>query len=463
MKIAFLTLGCKLNYAETSTYERGFLEAGLEVVPWQEKADIYVVNTCTVTATSDSKSRNLVRKMHRVNPDAVIVVTGCSAELRKSDYVGLEGVARVFGANEKSFVVPETLSLLSGETACQGSVPRQTASLRSAPPIASDGPRPLSLPRVARVSCSTDPCQTTAFEAEGLESRANCFAAYSTGERTRSFLKVQDGCNNFCAYCTVPYARGRSRNVPISECVKNAKAIAAAGVKEIVLTGVNTGDFGRTTGESFLDLIKALNEVDGIERYRISSIEPNLITEEIVDWISTGTKFQPHFHIPLQTGSDTLLKAMGRHYDTAFFADRIAYIRSKMEAPGRPKVFFGIDTMVGLPGETEALFQETYDFIAGLGPAFIHVFPYSRRPGTPAATMPGQVPEQVKHERVLALEELCHRLHDEFVEANRGIHEQVIFESKEKNGNMSGYTGNYIRIERPYDPALVGKLTDVII
>ena len=415
MKIAFLTLGCKLNYAETSTYERGFIEAGLEVVPWQEKADVYVINTCTVTATSDSKSRNLVRKMHRVNPDAVIVVTGCSAELRRGDYDGLEGVARVFGADEKSLVVPETLAL-SGQAL---PVLRQTA--------------------------------------------ATCFGAYSTGERTRSFLKVQDGCNNFCAYCTVPYARGRSRNVPVSECVRNAEAIAAAGVKEIVLTGVNTGDFGRTTGESFLDLIKALNEVEGIERYRISSIEPNLITEEIIDWIASGTKFQPHFHIPLQTGSDTLLKTMGRHYDTAFFADRIAYIRSKMEAPGKPKVFFGIDTMVGLPGETEALFRETYDFIAGLRPAFIHVFPYSRRPGTPAASMPGQVSEQMKHERVLALEELCGRLHDEFVEANRGIHEQVIFESKEKNGNMSGYTGNYIRIERPYEAALVGQLTDIII
>ena len=203
--------------------------------------------------------------------------------------------------------------------------------------------------------------------------------------------------------------------------------------------------------------------MEGIERYRISSIEPNLITEEIVDWIASGTKFQPHFHIPLQTGSDTLLNAMGRHYDTAFFADRIAYIRSRMEGPGKPKVFFGIDTMVGLPGETEGLFRETYDFIAGLKPAFIHVFPYSRRPGTPAASMPGQVPERVKHERVLALEELCARLHSGFVEENRGIRERVLFESKEKDGNMSGYTGNYIRIVRPYDEALVGRLTDIII
>ena len=450
-RIAFLTLGCKLNYAETNTYERGFVEAGLTVVPWQEKADVYVVNTCTVTATSDAKSRNLVRKMHRVNPDAAIVVTGCSAELRRSDYDGLEGVVRVFGASEKALVVPEVLSLLGQALP----VLRQTASLRSAPPIASDGPLPLTMPRAARGSCSTGSSLTSA--------PSSCFAAYSEGERTRSFLKVQDGCNNFCKYCTVPYARGRSRNVPVSECVRNAEAIAAAGVKEIVLTGVNTGDFGRTTGESFLDLLKALNGVEGIERYRISSIEPNLITKEIIDWIASGTKFQPHFHIPLQTGSDTLLMAMGRRYDTAFFADRLAYIRSRMEGPGKPKVFFGIDTMVGLPGETEELFRETYDFISTVRPAFIHVFPYSRRPGTPAATMPGQVSEQVKHERVLALEELCDRLHGEFVEANRGIHEKVLFESKEKNGNMSGYTGNYIRIERAFDPDLVGKLTDIII
>lgn len=452
MKISFLTLGCKLNYAETSTYERGFKESGFEVVPWQEKADVYIVNTCTVTATSDAKSRNLVRKMHRVNPEAVIVVTGCSAELRRGDYESIEGVARVFGAGEKALVVPETLYLVS-----EGSAAQQTASgaevcksRLNTTGGGRDGATAMSVGREPRGTA-------------GSSAPSNAFAAYSEGERTRSFLKVQDGCNNFCKYCTVPYARGRSRNVPISECVRNAEAIASKGVKEIVLTGVNTGDFGRTTGESFIDLLKALNGVDGIERYRISSIEPNLITEDTVDWIASGTKFQPHFHIPLQTGSDTLLKTMGRRYDTAFFASRMEYIRSRMEAPGKPKVFFGIDTMVGLPGETDTLFQETYDFIATVKPAFIHVFPYSRRPGTPAASMPGQVSEHLKHERVMILEELCARLHNDFIESNRGIHERVIFESKEKNGNMSGYTGNYIRIERPYEKALVGKLTDIII
>lgn len=409
MKIAFLTLGCKLNYAETSTYERGFKEAGLEVVPWQQKADIYLVNTCSVTATSDSKSRNLIRKVHRVNPSARIVVTGCSAQLRREEIERISGVTRVFGAEEKSLVVSETLH--------GGAVPGT------------------DIPRV--------------------------FGAYSTGERTRSFLKVQDGCNNFCKYCTVPYARGRSRNIPISECVENARKIASEGIKEIVLTGVNTGDFGRTTGESFLDLLKALNDVDGIERYRISSIEPNLITEEIVDWIASGTKFQPHFHIPLQTGADSQLEAMGRHYDTAFFRGRIDYIRSRMEAPGRPKVFFGIDVMVGLPGESEELFLQTKEFIESVKPAFIHVFPYSKRPGTPAASMPGQVSEEEKKSRVAVLEELCTRLHEEFVEQNRGVAEKVLFESACKDGMMEGYTGNYIRVRRPYDKSLVNTIVDI--
>ena len=416
MKIALLTLGCKLNFAETATYERGFLAAGLEVVPWSEAADVYLVNTCSVTATSDSKSRNLIRKVHRVNPDARIVVVGCSAELRRGEIARIEGVSRVFGSAEKGLVVPETLSLLG-------------------------------LP----VSAAQDSCPLV-------------FPAYSAAEsRTRAFLKVQDGCNNYCKYCTVPYARGESRNIPVADCVRNAEKIAAEGVKEIVLTGVNTGDFGRTTGESFLDLLKALDGVAGIERYRISSIEPNLLTEEIVDWIASGTKFQPHFHIPLQTGSDELLARMGRRYDTAFFADRLEMIRSKMERPGAPKVFFGIDVMVGLPGETEELFRQTFRFIERVHPAFIHVFPYSRRPGTPAAAMPGQVDEAVKKHRVAVLEELCRGLHENFRAQNRGLHERVLFESTVHDGMMEGYTGNYIRIARPYNPALVNTLVDIII
>ena len=418
MKIAFLTLGCKLNYAETSTYERGFLAAGWEAVRWNEKADVYLVNTCTVTATSDSKSRNLVRKVHRVNPDARIIVTGCSAQLRRGELEAIEGVARVFGATEKSQVVLWTLKEFGMKVSDE-------------------------------------------LKAAGDE---DIFAAYSSGERTRCFLKVQDGCNNYCRYCTVPYARGESRNLPVCRCVEMAREAAATGIREIVLTGVNTGDFGRSTGESFLDLLKALNGVEGIERYRISSIEPNLITEEIVDWIASGTKFQPHFHIPLQVGCDELLSAMGRHYDTAFFAGRIEYIRKALEKPGKPKVFFGIDVMAGLPGETDELFEKTYSFLRDVvKPAFIHVFPYSRRPGTPAAEMPGQVPEEVKKQRVERLEKLCTELHSDFVGANRGISERVLFESTDRKGTMAGYTGNYIRVERPYDAALTGKIVDIVI
>jgi threonylcarbamoyladenosine tRNA methylthiotransferase MtaB len=243
-----------------------------------------------------------------------------------------------------------------------------------------------------------------------------------------------------------------------------AREIAAQGVKEVVLTGVNTGDYGRTTGESFLDLLKALNDVEGIERYRISSIEPNLITPEIVDWIASGTKFQPHFHIPLQSGSDTLLKRVGRRYDTALFASRIDYIRQAMERPGKPLVFFGIDVIVGLPGETEELFQETYDFLKErIRPAFIHVFPYSRRPGTRAAEWKDQVQDSVKTERVARLEALCDELHTAFTAANKGVHTEVLWESSVKGGQMGGYTANYIRVEKPWDPALVNTLEEIVL
>ena len=456
MKIAFLTLGCKLNYAETSTYERGFKAAGLEVVPWNEKADIYLVNTCSVTAVSDRKSRNLVRRVHRVNPEAMVVVTGCSAELRRGEIEGIEGVTRVFGANEKTLVVPETLTA-AGLAAGAGD------GCISAAGGAGDGCREQSCSESAIRGAESGSAGVAAAAGPASAGAGAVFAAYSTGERTRSFLKVQDGCDNFCAYCTVPYARGRSRNVPIAECVENARKIAAEGVKEIVLTGVNTGDFGRTTGESFLELLQALDAVPGIERYRISSIEPNLITGEIIDWIASGTKFQPHFHIPLQTGSDELLRSMGRKYDTALFAGKLEYIRRSMETPGSPKVFFGIDLMTGLPGETEGLFMESLGFLEKIRPAFIHVFPYSRRPGTPAASMPGQVPEAEKHRRVAAVEELCARLHAEFIEANRGVREKVLFESTDRGGLMEGYTGNYIRVSRPYDPELVGKLVEVVL
>lgn len=416
-KIAFVTLGCKLNYAETSTYERELLESGrFEAVQWDERADMYLVNTCTVTEHSDKKCRNIIRKLHRISPEAEIIVTGCYAQMKKAEIEKIEGVRFVFGADEKTAVVPAVLRHLDGN----------------------DGP------------CGADP--------------ASFLPAYSSGERTRSFLKVQDGCDYFCAYCTVPFARGRSRNMPIMDIVAQAHEIAGKGIKEIVLTGVNTGDFGKTTGESFLDLIKALNEVEGIERYRISSIEPNLLTEETIDWIASGTRFLPHFHIPLQAGSDTVLKEMGRRYDTASFEHKIGYIRQKMEKPGRAKVFFGIDVIVGFPGESDSLFAETCDFLENrIRPAFIHIFPYSRRKGTRADLMKDQIQDSVKTERVRILEGLSERLHSEFVLSNRGVPEKVLFESSDKDGKMFGYTGNYIRVEKPFDPALTGKIVDIIL
>ena len=462
MKIAFLTLGCKLNYAETSTYERGFVANGLTVVPWEDKADVYLINTCSVTERAEKKCRNVIRKMHRTSPEAKIIVTGCYAELRRNDLQAIEGVALVFGAKEKSKVVPETMQLIlnstdggydsTGTVAARGHVNGWTAvggTGRSAKREGSGGVISADGTNIKEISKET-------------------MAAFSSEERTRSFLKVQDGCNNFCAYCTVPYARGNSRNIPISEVIEQAGKIAGTGIKEIVITGVNTGDFGRTTGESFLDLLKRLNDVDGIERYRISSIEPNLITEDIIDWIASGTKFQPHFHIPLQSGSDTILKRVGRHYTTEFFADRIDYIRSVMDPrpddTTKPFVFFGIDVIAGLPGETDELFEETYSFLRDrVKPAFIHVFPYSRRPGTVAAGWKDQVKDSLKTERVARLEALCGELHSEFVEKNRGRRSQVLWESDVKDGMMGGYTGNYIRVERPYDPALVNMIEDITI
>ena len=431
-KASYITLGCKLNYAETSTYERSFIKAGYESVPWNSKADLYIINTCSVTEHADRKSRNVIRKIHRTAPEATIVVTGCYAQLKRQEVEALEGVSLVFGADEKSSLVKRTLDLIDGKI-------------------------------------SAGPAEN---EYRTMPSDSATFAAYSSGEeRTRSFLKVQDGCDNFCAYCTVPFARGRSRSISIDTAVSEAEKIAAAGVKEIVLTGVNTGDFGRKSGESFLELLKRLNAVEGIERYRISSIEPNLLTEDIIDWIASGTKFQPHFHIPLQSGSDTILKDVGRKYTTEFFAEKIDYIRSKMNPkPGetypdgslKPSVFFGIDVIAGLPGETDELFQETYDFLKDrIRPAFIHIFPYSRRAGTRSAERKDQVQDCVKTKRVEMLEGLCRSLNEEFIESQKGVKEKVLFEESCTDGKMSGYTGNYIRVERNWDESLAGKLVEV--
>ncbi|MBQ9584018.1 MAG: tRNA (N(6)-L-threonylcarbamoyladenosine(37)-C(2))-methylthiotransferase MtaB [Bacteroidales bacterium] len=411
-RAAFDTLGCKLSFAESSSWARAFEAAGYEIVPATESADIYVVNTCSVTEHADKKGRNLIRRLHRISPDARIVVTGCQAQLRPTELAALEGVWAVIGSDFKG----ELLQIATAE----------------------------SIPQKIYV--------------KPVDSSQYYFPAHSSTGRTRAFLKVQDGCDYHCTYCTVPLARGDSRNAPIADIVAQARAIAAAGFKEVVLTGVNTGDFGKTTGESFFDLIRALDDVAGIERYRISSIEPNLLTEDIVDWIAGGTKFLPHFHIPLQSGCDRILAAMHRRYNTDFFRRRIEYIRSRME-----HVFFGIDVIVGFPGETDADFEQTYRFLEEIRPAFIHIFPYSRRAGTPAAEMPNQVQDSVKTARVARLEALCERLHSEFCASNRGRSEQVLFESTVRGGKMFGYSRNYIKVERDYDPALVGEIVDVIL
>ena len=409
--VAFVTLGCKLNFSETSTIAQQFLDNGYERVAQSKPADIYVINTCSVTEHADKKCRQAIRKLHKQNPDAIIAVTGCYAQLKPAEIMAIEGVDLVVGADRKG----DVYQLVS-------EIPSKLGTARS-------------------YSCAINEVETI-------------FPAFSHGERTRSFLKVQDGCNYHCSYCTIPLARGKSRNLPIATLVKEAEAIAAKGIKEVVLTGVNTGDYGRTTGEDFLDLLKALNEVEGIERYRISSIEPNLLREDIIEWIASGTKFQNHFHIPLQCGSDAVLKVMRRRYTTAMFAEKIEMVRRIMG-----DVFFGIDVIVGFPGETDEEFQNCYNFLKDtIKPAFIHVFPYSRRANTPAAEMPNQVHEATKTARVEALTSLSEELHNAYIERHRGTVQEVLFESTQKGGMMYGYTGNYIRVERPYDKNKIGQI-----
>ena len=419
MRVAVHTLGCKLNYAESSTIAREFALRGYEVVPSTSEADIYVVNTCSVTEHSDKKGRNLIRRLHRRSPRALIAVVGCYAQLKGNEIAALDGVDIVLGARSKGLVVDEVERLL-----------------------ASGGH--------AAAPQKVDICP--------IDDVDNIFPAYSTGERTRSFLKIQDGCDYKCSYCTVPYARGGSRSLPTALLLEQAREIAASGIVEIVLTGVNTGDYGRKTGESFLSLLQGLNAVEGIDRYRISSIEPNLLTPETVEWIASGTKFLPHFHIPLQSGCDRILARMGRRYRTADFRSKIELIRSRMD-----HVFFGIDVIVGFPGETEEDFRCTCAFLEEIRPAFIHVFPYSRRAGTPAAVMPDQVPENVKTARVQVLEEMCARLYSDFCRQNAGREEEVLFESTSRHGMMVGYTRNYIKVERPYDKSLIGKVVKVVL
>ena len=411
-RVSFHTLGCKLNFSESSTIARQFEEGGFVRVGANEECDICVINSCSVTEHADKKCRNLIRKLHRRNPQAIIAVTGCYAQLKPHEIAAIKGVDIVLSNNDKGDLYQAVLNVMAQGGQCV-------------------------------TSCDCE--QITRF-----------FAAFSSGDRSRSFLKVQDGCDYKCAYCTIHYARGSSRNMPIADLVKEAEQVAASGLKEIVITGINTGDFGRTTGEKFVDLLRALNEVEGIERYRISSIEPNLITDEVIEFCASSPKFQHHFHIPLQSGSDKILGLMRRRYTSARFADRIEKVRELM-----PDSFIGIDVITGFPGETEENFQETYDLLARLKPSFLHIFPFSERPGTPAVDMPNKVPARISTERVERLEALCDKLHGEFCAAMVGKEADVLFESTIKGGMMFGYTGNYVRVKMPYRRDLINKICRV--
>ena len=411
-RVSFHTLGCKLNFSESSTLARQFEQGGFRRVEPSEPTDVAVINSCSVTEHADKKCRNIIRKIHRRNPDAIIAVTGCYAQLKPNDIAAIEGVDIVLSNNDKGDLYKRVVELRD----------RQKTEV---------------------YSCSVE--QLTRF-----------FAAYSSADRTRSFLKVQDGCDYKCAYCTIHYARGASRNMPIAEIVKEAEEIAAAGQKEIVITGVNTGDFGRTTGEKFIDLLRALDKVEGIERYRISSIEPNLITDEIIEFCAASPKFQPHFHIPLQSGSTRILGLMRRRYTAERYRERIAKIRELM-----PDAFLGIDVIVGFPGEGEEEFMETYTLLEEVGASFLHIFPFSERPGTPAVSMPNKVQSRIATERVARLEELSERLHRSFAERFLGTEREVLFESTDHDGMMYGYTDNYLRVAAPYDTAKINEICRV--
>lgn len=415
-KAAYYTLGCKLNFAETSTIARHLREAGVREAEPGETADLCIINTCSVTEVADKKCRQAIHAAARQHPGARIVVIGCYAQLKSADIVQMDGVDLVLGAQQKG----ELLRFLSrmeahpSDESCRGAFVSPFRDIRSFAP-----------------SCSR-------------------------GDRTRYFLKVQDGCDYFCSYCTIPLARGRSRNGSIRSLQAQAEQVAAEGGKEIVLTGVNIGDFGKTTGERFVDLLRALDEVDGIERYRVSSLEPDLISDEVIDFMASSRKFMPHFHIPLQSGSDEILRLMRRRYDVALFAGRLQRIFAAM-----PDAFIGIDVIVGMRGETESLFEETYDFLSRSDFAQLHVFTYSERPNTKALQIEPVVPHEVKHERSRRLIELSEKKTKAFYQRYVGTAAKVLWEHARPELPMHGFTENYIRVERPNCPELDNHITSV--
>ena len=411
-KAVYYTLGCKLNFSETSTIGKNLKEAGVRTARRGEKADICVINTCSVTEVADKKCRQAIHRLVKNHPGAFVVVTGCYAQLKPEQVASIEGVDVVLGAEEKGRLMDYLGDLQKHDKG---------------------------------------EAVTSAFK--DIRSFAH---SCSRGDRTRYFLKVQDGCDYFCSYCTIPFARGRSRNGRVEDIVAQARQAAAEGGKEIVITGVNIGDFGKTTGESFFDLVKALDRVEGIERYRISSIEPNLLTDEIIDYVAQSRAFMPHFHIPLQSGCDEVLKLMRRRYDTALFAHKINKIKEVM-----PHAFIGVDVIVGTRGETEAYFDRAYEFLKGLDVTQLHVFSYSERPGTQALKIDHVVSPEEKHRRSQLLLALSDEKTRAFYASHIGQEAVVLMEKSKPGTPMHGFTDNYVRVELPYDISLDNQLVRV--
>ena len=411
-KAAYYTLGCKLNFSETSTIGKMLKEAGVRTVRKGEKADICVINTCSVTEVADKKCRQAIHRLVKNHPGAFVVVTGCYAQLKPEQVASIEGVDVVLGAEQKG----ELMSYL-------GNLQKRDKG----------------------------EAHTSAFK--DIRSFA---PSCSRGDRTRYFLKVQDGCDYFCSYCTIPFARGRSRNGKIEDIVAQACQAAAEGGKEIVIAGVNIGDFGKSTGETFFDLVKELDKVEGIERYRISSIEPNLLTDEIIEYVAQSRAFMPHFHIPLQSGCDEVLKLMRRRYDTALFAHKIRKIKEVM-----PHAFIGVDVIVGTRGETEEYFNQAYEFLKGLDVTQLHVFSYSERPGTQALKIDHVVSADEKHRRSQMLLALSDEKTKAFYEAHIGRESVVLMEKSKVGTPMHGFTDNYVRVELPHDNSLDNQLLRV--
>lgn len=411
-KAVYYTLGCKLNFSETSTIGKILKEAGVCTARKGEVADICIVNTCSVTEVADKKCRQAIHRLAKENPGAFIVVTGCYAQLKPGQVADIEGVDLVLGAEQKGDLIKYLGDMQKREHG--EAVTTASKDIRKFSP-----------------SCER-------------------------GDRTRYFLKVQDGCDYFCSYCTIPFARGRSRNGSIADIVKQAEEVAAEGGKEIVITGVNTGDFGKSTGENFFDLVKALDEVEGIERYRISSIEPNLLTDEIIEFVSKSKRFMPHFHIPLQSGCDEVLKLMRRRYDTALFAEKIQKIKSLM-----PDAFIGVDVIVGTRGETEEYFEKAYQFIKGLDVTQLHVFSYSERPGTQALKIDHVVSPDEKHERSQRLLAISDEKTKAFYRKHIGREMKVLMEHSKEGVPMHGFTDNYIRVELKRDNELDNRIITV--